>query len=80
MKNWKIIAIIIATAVATATAVVLVLQKSRQKSKMRFDSSEFDDDDFMNDVYNYGDENEEEFAEPDEDDTRQHCRSRRGSR
>ena len=48
--NGKIIAIILATAVATAAAVVFVLQKQNSKRKMRFDSSEFDDDDFMDDI------------------------------
>ncbi len=48
--NWKIIAIIAATAIATAAAVVFVLQKQNSKRKMRFDSAEFDDDDFMDDI------------------------------
>ncbi len=48
--NWKIMAIIAATAIATAAAVVFVLQKQNSKRKMRFDSSEFDDDDFMDDI------------------------------
>lgn len=48
--NWKIFAIIAATAIATAVAVVFVLQKQNSKRKMRFDSSEFDDDDFMDDI------------------------------
>lgn len=48
--NWKIMSIIAATAIATAAAVVFVLQKQNTKRKMRFDSSEFDDDDFMDDI------------------------------
>ncbi len=48
--NWKIIAIIAATAIATAAAVVFILQKQSCKRKMRFDSTEFDDDDFMDDI------------------------------
>lgn len=48
--NWKIIAIIAATAIATAAAVVFVLQKQSCKRKMRFDSMDFDDDDFMDDI------------------------------
>lgn len=47
--NWKLIAIIAATAVATAFAVVYVLQKQNSKNRMRFDSTEFDDDDFTDD-------------------------------
>ena len=50
MKDWKIIAIIAVTALATAAAVVLVLQKQSRKRRMRFDSTEFDDDDFMDDI------------------------------
>ena len=48
--NWKVIAIIAATAIATAAAVVFILHKQNSKRKMRFDSSEFDDDDFMDDI------------------------------
>lgn len=48
--NWKIFAIIAATAIATAAAVVFILQKQNSKRKMRFDSTEFDDDDFMDDI------------------------------
>ncbi len=44
MKNWKIIAIIVATALATAVAVAVMIQKQNQKRRMRFDSAEFDDD------------------------------------
>ena len=60
--NWKVVAIIIATAIATAVAVVLMLQKQNNKRKMRFDSSEFDEDDFMDDIAcgeqcNFTDEN-----------------------
>ena len=42
--NWKTIAIIAATALATAAAVFFILQKQNSKRKMRFDSTEFDDD------------------------------------
>ncbi len=48
--NWKLMAIIVATAVATAAAVVMILQKQNDSRRMRFDSSEFDDDDFMDDI------------------------------
>jgi hypothetical protein len=48
--NWKIFAIIAATAIATAAAVVFILQKQNSKRKMRFDSCEFDDDDFLDDI------------------------------
>lgn len=48
--NWKLMAIIVATAVATATAVVMILQKQNDRRRMRFDSSEFDEDDFMDDI------------------------------
>ncbi|MCR4644280.1 MAG: hypothetical protein K5695_02590 [Oscillospiraceae bacterium] len=48
--NWKTIAIIAATALATAAAVFFILQKQNSKRKMRFDSTEFDDDDFMDDI------------------------------
>ena len=48
--NWKIFAIIAATAIATAAAVVFILQKQSCKRKMRFDSTDFDDDDFMDDI------------------------------
>lgn len=48
--NAKTIGMILATAVATAVAVVFVLQKQNSKRKLRFDSSEFDDDDFMDDI------------------------------
>ena len=44
--NWKLFAIIAATAVATAAAVVFLLQRQNDKHRMRFDSAEFDDDDF----------------------------------
>ncbi|MBE6826003.1 MAG: hypothetical protein IJN11_02485 [Oscillospiraceae bacterium] len=50
MKNWKIIAIIAATAVATGIAVVILLQKQAKKRKMRFDSNEFDDEEYMDDI------------------------------
>lgn len=50
MKDWKIIAIIAATAAATAAAVLLVLQKQNAKRRMRFDSTEFDEDDYMDDI------------------------------
>ncbi|MDE5564947.1 MAG: hypothetical protein K2I93_07305 [Oscillospiraceae bacterium] len=48
--NWKLMAIIVATAVATAAAVVMILQKQNDRRRMRFDSSEFDEDDFMDDI------------------------------
>lgn len=50
MKNWKIIAIIAATAIATGVAVVILLQKQAKKRKMRFDSNEFDDEEYMDDI------------------------------
>ena len=50
MNNWKVIAIIAATAVATAAAVVFLLQKQNSKRKMRFDSSEFEEDELMDDI------------------------------
>lgn len=45
--NWKLFAIIAATAIATAAAVVFLLQRQNDKHRMRFDSTEFDDDDFI---------------------------------
>lgn len=58
MKNWKIIAIIALTAVATAAAVAIVCQKLSCKRRLRFDSSEFDEEDYAYDDedFEYGEQ------------------------